>query len=373
MNKKEVSEIKKHFKVDDDLMCIDKLLITYIEGDGSIRYKNVISGVVTESDELEYYCDILKQVLSTKVCKNLVEYEFCMENPADGSYTQKLLYSLRDSKFANDDLVDRFVNHVAENSDYLGAYALIVASCRYTMFKKTSDDCENDYESEDYNFLIGAFCPITNTEPTLAYDHSTESFVRIPGKSVISKKATDGFLFPAFCDRSADVNHIMYYTRDYKEPHVPIIDDVFGCRFVMSAQQEVAYFKGIISDVVGGDLNYALISYINEHIAGIVSKNKNETDPAIINVHDIEFMLDACSVPAESIEKLPGVYESYCGTDHFHAVNLLEKKITVTTDGASASVSCNGDIDIHIRPNGEIGLKTSEPTVDINGMTVSVN
>lgn len=373
MNKKEVSEIKKHFKVDDDLMCIDKLLIAYVEGGGSIRYKNVVSGITAESDELEYYCDILRQVLSTKVCKNLVEYEFYMENPTDGSYEQKLLYSLRDSKFADDDLVDSFVSHVAENSDYLGAYALIVANCRYTMFKKTSDDFENDYDSEDYNFLIGAFCPITNTEPTLAYDHSTESFVRIPGKSVISKKATDGFLFPAFCDRSADVNHIMYYVRDYKVPHVPIINDVLGCRFARSAEQEVSYFKSVISDVVGSDLNYALISYINEYIAGIVSKSKNETNPATINVQDIKFMLDECSVPTESLEKLPWVYESYFGTDYLHAVNLLEKKITVTTDGASASVSCNGDIDIHIRPNGEIGLKTSEPTVDINGMTVSVN
>ena len=40
---------------------------------------------------------------------------------------------------------------------------------------------------------------------------------------------TNGFVFPAFIDRSTDVNSVMYYTKNVKDPHPELMEKALGC------------------------------------------------------------------------------------------------------------------------------------------------
>ena len=51
----------------------------------------------------------------------------------------------------------------------------------------------------------------------------------------------------------------MYYSRSANKPNSSIVEDVLGCTFVMSAENEKASFQSILKSVVGDELDYTII------------------------------------------------------------------------------------------------------------------
>ena len=112
------------------------------------------------------------------------------KNQKAGSMWQ-LLMALRDCELKNDALMDTLYDIIMENIRITTPYAIYVFHDNYDIPAKATDKERLGESEEMFPYLICAICPLVGE-----YE---------PGSP------TSGFLFPAFTDRSGDLNHINIY------------------------------------------------------------------------------------------------------------------------------------------------------------------
>ncbi|MDR1547441.1 MAG: DUF4317 domain-containing protein [Hungatella sp.] len=134
---------------------------------------------------------------------NLKKYEFPQSMRKPGSMWQ-LLMAMNECGLKNDALMDTFYDVVMESYHTDLEYAILLFHDRYDIPAKASDK-ERLWESEEvFEYMICAICPLAGE-----YE---------PGKPEC------GFLFPAFTDRSGDLNHIDVFQADADRPHKEILE-----------------------------------------------------------------------------------------------------------------------------------------------------
>lgn len=374
MNKKEVSEIKKNLSDDSGFFTINSVLTAFIDTDKKVRVCKVRPYTEILSDELDVIRDTLKKVLSTSVGKSFIEYQIPNEQ-YDQDGIQPLLYNLVKEKFQDDELVENFVNRVAQNIDYTPSFAIISAHCTYTVRVKNKNNDFNEDNTLDYNFMLTAFCQAELSDMGLVFSQD-ELSKKDNTEFVVSKSANDGFLYPTFSDRSPDVNAIMYYTKTYKKPNLSIIEDILGCEFVMSAQSEKAEFQNILKTVVGDDLNYNVITSVNDKIKEIIDFNKNDTETTTIDKSRLKNILHEVGVDNEKLLALDTVYETSMDKNSFTASNIVDTKTVISTPEITVNISQEGVQKIHTSNiNGRrcIVIDVDDPSVEINGLPTKIN
>lgn len=376
MNKKETAEIKKNFSDNSGFFIMEKILTAFIDSEKNVRYNHVNSCLTMPAEEHEVYSETLKKVLNTNVGKAFVEYEFPNEAYETGK-SQDILYKLLKSELKDEQACEDFVNHIANNLIYAGNYVLITAYCCYTVRRKDKNDDFADGEDEIYRYLLTAVCPVTTGSDGFVFDYFNNEIVKkLNTELIISKAPTDGFLYPVFSNRSTDVNHIMYYSKKANDPNISMVENVLGCTFVMSAENEKANFQTILKNVVGDDLDYMVIKSVNDRIQEFVEENKDDTDKTVIDHLMLKEILSDVGLPEDRVQMVKPVYDKVCGNAPLTASNLVEKKTVMVTAG----------ITVNIKPEASDKVRTSvidgrrcllididDPTIEINGLPVTLN
>lgn len=376
MNKKETAEIKKNFSDKSGFFIMEKILTAFVDAEKNVRYNHVNSCLTMPAEEHEVYSETLKKVLNTNVGKAFVEYEFPNEAYEDGK-SQDILYKLLKSELKDEQACEDFVNHIANNLVYAGNYALITAYCCYTIRSKDKNDEFADGEDEIYRYLLTAVCPVNTGSDGFVFDSFNNEIVKkLNTELIISKAPTDGFLYPVFSNRSTDVNHVMYYSKKVNDPNISMVENVLGCTFVMSAENEKANFQTILKSVVGDDLDYMVIKSVNEKIQEVVEENKDDTDKTVIDESRLKSILTDVGIPEERVQMVEPVYEKICGDAPLTASNLIENKTVMSTAG----------ITVNIKPDASDKVRTSvidgrrcllididDPTIEINGLPVTLS
>lgn len=146
---------------------------------------------------------LAKEIPFSPTNVNLKKYEFTQSMRKPGSMWQ-LLMAMNECGLKNDALMDTFYDVVMEKYRTSSDYTILVFHDRYDIPAKASDN-ERLWESEEvFEYMICAICPLTGE-----YE---------PGKPEC------GFLFPAFTDRSGDLNHIAVFQADTGRPHDEILE-----------------------------------------------------------------------------------------------------------------------------------------------------
>lgn len=377
MNKKETAEIKKNFSDKSGFFIMERVLTAFIDAEKSVRYHNVNSCLTMPVEEHDVYDETLKKVLNTNVGKSFNEFEFPNEAYDEGQ-PQFILYNLLKSELKDEIACEEFLNHIANNIAYEGPFAVLTAYCVYTIRKKDKNDEFADEGNEEiYRYLLTAICPVNTSSDGFVFDSfNNEITKKINTELIISKAPSDGFLYPVFSNRSTDINHVMVYTKNVKNPNISVVENVLGCTFVMSAENEKSSFQSILKGVVGDDLDYMLIKTVNEKIQEVVEDNKDDTEKAVIDNSTLKDILSDIGVPEERVQMVEPVYEKICGTAPLTAANLVENKTVLTSPG----------ITVNIKPSAADKVRTSvvdgrrcllididDPTIEINGLPVTLN
>lgn len=376
MNKKETAEIKKNFSDKSGFFIMERILTAFVDAEKSVRYQNTTSCLTMSVEEHDVYDETLKKVLNTNVGKSFVEYEFPNEAYEEGK-PQDILYKLLRSELKDELVCENFLNHIANNISYEGPFAVLTAYCTYTIRKKDKNDEFAEGEDEIYRYLLTAICPVNTGSDGFVFDSfNNEITKKVNNELIISKAPSDGFLYPVFSNRSTDINHVMYYARSASKPNISIIEDILGCTFVMSPENEKANFQNILKSVAGDDLDYMLIKTVNDKLQEVAEENKNETDKTVIDSGKIREILEESGVPEERIQMVEPVYEKTCGTAPLTVSNLIETKTVLTSPG----------ITVNIKPSAADKVRTSvvdgrrcllididDPNIQINGLPVKLS
>jgi thymidine kinase len=161
----------------------------------------------------------------------------------------------------------------------------------------------------------------------------------------------------------------------YKKPNQTIIEDILGCEFVRSAQVEKAEFQNILKTVVGDDLNYQVITTVNDKIKEIIDANKNDTETTVIDKLRLKNLLQEVGVDNEKLLALDTVYDTAIGKTPMIASNIVDSRTVVATPEVTVNVSKEG-ID-KVRTSNINGRKciiidVEENSVEINGISTKM-
>lgn len=372
MNKKELNEIKKNFSDDSGYFTINSILSVYIDPEKNIKYRETKPHSIIPDDEREVITESLKKVLTGSIGKHLVEYEFPQEAYEDGG-AQKVLYELVTTKLKDEQAVTDYLEKITKNIDYAASFTILTAHCTYSIKRKNKND-EDDMDNitEEYNFIITGICPANTNDIGLYFDEETKTIAKKSNtEMVISKIPTDGFIYPVFSDRAPDVNHIMYFVKKPDKPNISIVENVLDCIFTMSAQKQKARFQQVLNTVVSDELDYNVITQVNDKIREVVELSKNETEAATINEKQLKHILSEAGVSEEKLQALEPAYKTLVGDVGLTAANIADNKTVVVTP----------DVTINIKKDAAGKLKTSmiqgrncliidldDPNIVVNGL-----
>ena len=374
MNKKEIAEIRKNFSDDCGFFTVGHVLSAFVDSEKNIKYKANRLYNTLPAEEAELIMIILKKVLSGQIGKNLLEYQFPNEAYEEGN-SQHLLYNVMKSKLLDDELADNFLNTIVEKMEYVSTYAIFSAHCTYNVLKKNKNDDFGEDADLEYNFVITAVCPVNIRMDGLIFDDITNEIVKKPNSDRIVEMPSDGFLFPVFSDRTPDINGVMYYTKNAKKPNTSIVDELLGCEFVMSCQSEKATFHSILNNVVADELDYSMITTVNEKIQEIVDQNSHETEIPTIDKTRLSSILWESGVSQEKLEHLPKVYETALGNKTLTAVNLVDKKTVVSVPSITVNIGKDGVDKVRtqvIEGKKCLVIDLDDPEVEINGLSATI-
>ena len=374
MNKKEIAEIRKNFSDDCGFFTVGHVLSAFVDSEKNIKYKANRLYNTLPAEEAELIMIILKKVLSGQIGKNLLEYQFPNEAYEEGN-SQHLLYNVMKSKLLDDELADNFLNTIVEKMEYVSTYAIFSAHCTYNVLKKNKNDDFDEEADMEYNFIITAICPVNIRMDGLIFDDITNEIVKKPNSDRIVEMPSDGFLFPVFSDRTPDINGVMYYTKNAKKPNTSIVDELLGCEFVMSCQSEKATFHSILNNVVADELDYSMITTVNEKIQEIVDQNSHETEIPTIDKTRLSSILWESGVSQEKLEHLPKVYETALGNKTLTAVNLVDKKTVVSVPSITVNIGKDGVDKVRtqvIEGKKCLVIDLDDPEVEINGLSATI-
>jgi len=308
----EVLEIRKQFKHDN--CSITKVSGCYVDGEKTIKTKFTETFLGMPEEETFKYFEIFKKTLSGTLGKNLINLEFPTETEFNGG-PQEFLMKLRDSELKDEALLDEFYEKIINMYDFTGNYLILVIYAAYDVPGKTSDKLLLDDASEEvYRYILCSICPVKLSKPGLCYNADTNQIEKRIQDWVVSMPE-NGFLFPAFNDRSTDIHSMLYYAKEPDKLHGDFINQMFGCEVPVSAGGQKEIFQTLIKETLGEECEYEIVKNIHENINEILEEHKlKETgEPLALDKAEVKNIFANSGVAEEKLQDFEKKYEMTAG------------------------------------------------------------
>ena len=177
----------------------------YVDKDGDFDGSFNVNFLKLSAAEKKKNIELAKVVPFAATNVNLKRYEFADADRRPGTVWQ-LLMAIRECGLKNDALMDSFYDLVMENYKSRRPYAVYIFHDRYDIPAKAADK-ERLGESEAvFEYLICVICPLADE-----YE---------PGEPEC------GFLFQAYTDGGADLNHVAVFQKDADRPHLELVRSI---------------------------------------------------------------------------------------------------------------------------------------------------
>ena len=331
MRKKDILELKKRFKKDH--CTFTKMCGCYVNGEKNILLKFRETFLNLEEDDYFKYLEIAKKVLSGTIENNILELNFEL-NEEHVNEKQLEFMKLKNSQLKDDLLLDDFYNSIINNYDYEGNFLILIFHDAYDIITKTKDNAKLDESEEVYEYILCAICPVELSKAGLRY-FEEENSIKSRTRDWVVEAPSNGFVFPAFINRTTDVNSIMYYTKNAKDTHPELMENVLGCPSKQTNTEKKETFNDILRDALGPDekksdhffmeIQESLNNKIEEH--NIIHED-SET-PIFLTDEVIQDILNESGVPDEITTKIEKSYAESFGDTPPVADILIDNKALV--------------------------------------------
>lgn len=347
MIKKDLSEIKKYMKLDSTMLQIREIYNIYVKKDNSMLvHKELAFFDSLDFDTQELYLKNFKKVVGGSLDVKLFELDFI--NIENESSTQKLLYDTIKAKDKDTftDNINNFAQKVATNFPYEKDVVITIAKCEYwkgsSKRRKEADEALDDNVT-GFNFLIGVINKIEHPKKSLKFDSEDKAFrVNSIDDAIINLNAPiDGFMFPAFNNNYADVNHIMYFNNKPKEINPNYIQTVLNCKWTCTGEEEKTSFDNIIKAMSPEGVKTEIIQSVYEKL---LNKIQDEDDISV-NFDDIKTIFVESGIEIKDISLLESAYNDNVGNmnHEFKVSNIVPtlntKSIKITSEIANINIS----------------------------------
>lgn len=350
MNKKDIANIRKQFKLNNDLLRIKEIFNVYVQKETGEIYFHVSQPFqLIEQEAQELFLKNFKKVLTGQLDSKLFELKFVqgIENS-----TQTTLYEGLHAHSTDEwkEYMLSVVEKMYEKNVYSFDTVVTFIRGEYRKPKRRKNyELEEDGSEETYAspFILCSINKIDQPKKTLLFDYVEKTFKSSNDVDPIINLTSPltGFFFPAFNDNAADVNHILYYTGKVNQPDYQFIEEVLNCEEILTAQDDKAIFEHILKEVVGEKVDAEVISNVYEELDRIIVENEEseemeESAPPTIDSKDIEKILTVSGVENVSTQIVEHAIKSVLDDEkhEFKANSLVPKTIKIETKVADLTI-----------------------------------
>jgi len=352
MNKKELADIRKEFKLDSGMMKIQEIYSVYLKKDNVlIDYEAVIHSEFDyfdrmDMDKKELFLGNFKKVLTGALDTKIFELEF--QNIEDKNNTQKYLSNALKTNNKNEieSHINKVIEKIAANYKYETDVVVTFIKAEYWLGSshKNMDANESiDDAVQAFNFILSSVNKIDIPKRTLKFDYTDKEFKANSAlDSVINLNAPlEGFMFPSLTSGYSDINKILYYASKPKELNTSFIENVLNCGFKFTAEDEKNCFGDILKSIIGEKIKPELMQDIYANIHEL-SEQFEDGETPVLGVHDVENILNNCG--AEIICDTETAFEGTCGSKYDFKINNIvpefnSKSIKITSDIATITLT----------------------------------
>lgn len=328
MTKKDVLELKRRLKKNE--CTFTRMSGCYVNAHKEVVLSFAQNFLNLEDEEFYKYLEIAKKVLSGTLGNNLLEYEFPLEEEAPGG-KQQFLMGLRADGLNNEELLNRLYERIIDSYDYVGNYLILVFHDAYDVIVKTNDNIKNDESDEVYEYLLCAICPVELTKPGLGY-REDENRIGVRIRDWVVNVPENGFLFPAFTDRSTDIHSVLFYAKNPKDPHPELSEQAFGCTSRRTAAEKKQSFQAIIKQAIPDDEDRSkkLFEDVQNGLQELIEKQEEgfeeEPAPVVLTKEAVQGLMNNIRIPEEVSAKITKSYEEEFEEDTPTVDQLLDTK-----------------------------------------------
>lgn len=327
MNQKELQELKRQFKFDNDKLFLRGIQEAYgknRDGEASILFSRQVNPDFLEKEEGELYYDIFKKSLAGQFGKNLMEYAFDKANPQSLDLRDAFL-GYKNGSLLQDVLFTELVQDLLVKGDYRNPVYIVAGVFEYAAAELNANR-EDLEDNSVFRFVLVAVCEAKLTNLGLIYNnHDKEVRRKINEEMEIASASLDAFLYPVFTQRRTDLNHFLYHTKSAKNPNISLIEEYFHIPFTSTAQEQQDGFAKVIEDAFPDGLSSQVAMKFHENLSEFVNEGSQEEGVVMINKRQIKDLLASSGLGASALQDFDRSYQTILEDQEVAAINLLEK------------------------------------------------
>lgn len=360
MNKKDLSDIRKEFKIESYALPIKEVYSVYLKKDnGEIITKELVPFGMMDIETRELYLSNFKRVLTGAIDSKIFELDFFEKNiqknneKSDES-TQNILYNALNEKKDIPEFADKIVDKIRNNFNYDTDIVINFIKAEYYKKKKKNKNSESE-DPEEYvqaiEFILCSVNKVDVPKKVLKFDYSEMKFKANSALDVTINlnSPLDGFVFPSFSSEYVDVNKLIYYSHKSKQMNSAFVEGVLECGVKPTSEEEKENFNAIIQTAVENKIKPQVMQEIYENMNEKLEKSEDKEEPKI-NMNEISNILEQSGI--ENRELVKNAFEEICGGDYEFKVK------NVVPDFESKSIKIENDnINITITPGNLNSVK----------------
>lgn len=285
--------------------------------------------------ENEKYMEIFRKVLSGQIGQNLSPVAFPPEN-------DDLLLRVRNSALKDEIVLREFFDRLiagirAEHPDMQSVEDaqnadnwLILVLYDDMDVRQRDPNEEVDHENSDraFSYFLCAVCPVKQEKPALRYVPS-ESLFRDRVPEWLAGAPALGFLFPLYEGGAADVNAMLFFTKEKKDAHEAFLKAAFNVEAVMPAAEQTDNFQALLSQALGTECSLNVVQEMHEAVSELIEEQQKDKDaePLMLSKQDVARVLTEAGVSEERTEVFRQGFDATFGANAaLPAVNIVAPK-----------------------------------------------
>ncbi|MBU3114205.1 DUF4317 family protein [Clostridium lacusfryxellense] len=360
MNKKELADIRKEFKLDSGMMKINEIYSVYLKKDNvQIDYEPILYSEFDyfdrmDIDKKDLFLGNFKKVLTGALDTKIFELDFQNiqkedeETLDEEENTQKILANAlkTNDKSEIEDQINKLIKKITANYKYETDVVVTFIKAEYWLgssHKKMSADESIDEAVQAFNFLLSSVNKIDIPKRTLKFDYNDKEFKANSALDTVINlnSPLEGFMYPSLTNGYSDINKILYYASKPKELNTSFIENVLNCGFKFTAEDEKNCFSDILKSIIGDKIKPELMQEIYVNIYEL-SEQVEDGETPTLGACDVKNILNNCGV--ELLCEIETAFEDTCGSNYDFKINNIvpefnSKSIKITSEIANITLT----------------------------------
>lgn len=331
MNQRDLAGIKRRLNPDKrnpSLICG-----CYVDYLGNLITSFELPVATLYEQENEKYMSIFKKVLSGQIGQALTPIAYPVED-------DDLLLRVRDSALNDADSVQELFTKLiagirAEHPDMQSVEDAQTADNWLILLlhddldvRKRDANGEIDYENSDraFSYILCAICPVKQEKTALRYD-PTDSIFHQRAPEWLASAPVLGFLFPLYEGGAADVNTILFFSKDSNDAHEAFLKAAFNLEAMMPAAEQTETFQTLLAQSLGTECSLDVVQEMHEVVSGLIEEQDKDAEPLMLSKQDVARVLTDGGVSADRVEAFQNGFDATFGAGAvLPAVNLVTPK-----------------------------------------------